>query len=1073
MPSIPLLIDGKEASFTLTIYPFDEDSTLLTRAAVRLGRLPETVRLDSTPGRRTPVKSKGTFAIRTIESELESLPLTGTKPLSLTDLSYFRAAYPSVSKGQLGILLMKVNGGVPVPGSPLFGLLRELSRTLFPSSPQMGMALSDYDRNLPRRLSIFVEETTVRERTLNDLFLETRGGLATISEFVLEETNREYLLKLTRTIEEVFDRMTVSYEIPFAILRTPERTFLKVHADYLPSEERLAEIEEYLPGVYFDFRLAGTKYFSGRLNADGELVILFPKEVSRSTEEIFRKWLTSIDLPLEVLGERDQGVKGYFTVNSPFSRVTYAHLISLDPIISSFLTLEEREKTALEKNRFYTIYLNGVSRLTLLFLPDLPTSTAHTPLPSVTARSAHGSPRSPIGQPRYNLRVLNAKSLEEINRFAAIFSRMVQRIEGQAGEVAALYGPLLDGVRERKASVSSAKGSRERSKALRGARPDLFITDYPTVCQKTKQPYLVVGSEAAEKLRQHFIETSTDETIDAANKIIEYPTGSGDYYACEPRDETDTSKGEIWPGLQVNKKLPNRDTHPFLPCCFTVDQVRKAGSTYNKYLNARGAPVIGKEESSSYVLSSNKMPPVGRMASLPFLLGKLATASGFPSMVRFGAAYRRDSLIFCLEVARDIAFSARDERSVESGIAAAKARYREKLPEHYLACLTEFSGMSLQDASDELMEGFLDPRKWFTFFERVLGYPIFVFQVTTTIPEGAMARPFFTERFLPAPIPEAERSVGLVMVETKDPANPWQTEILCPVQGRFFMTGKLHKMAQAFRRRAFISSSVQPPDSLFDGVEAVVPDRSGAVRVLLFKTGVLVVPPIRNVRALPVGEVGEKIIRASALRTFLTTHRLKIQTLDMPDGENLKGLGALTPQGVEVYLPLVPIPLEDSGLTPGEMALPPYARDDPLRVEDFSALSALRHSEKEARIFLAYAKLLASLRGALPTKEDFAVEEGFTVPIEELDNRLSVDAPMFRKRGPNALLRVPSQEVAERLIASVKVALLNDHDGIMAYSSHASIPGTYLRVSDFRVHPSETILSGSSPSLREALRSRR
>lgn len=1008
MPLLRLIID-RTSEKRLPLFDFDDEVTLVTRAAVLLGRLPETLRIESLVLSGPHAK----LEIRTVESEIGELK-------TLPDLSSFRSKYPLITKGQLGCILMKEAGGVPAPSTPLFKLLREMSRTFFPSGSGMSTFFEDYKRTLPLRLKAFVEEATAQERVLNELFSEDSPTFS-IGDFQLEETSREYTLRLTRSIEEIFDRFAVSYEIPLAVLRTVERSFLKVVAGHSPTSSRLEEINSYDEGLYFDFRLSGTKLFPAKLSKDGDLTVLFPKDASKKASSYFDRWRSSIDVRLDVVGNRDQTVKGYFSIPRKFSKVVTAHLIALDPIISSFLSLEEREKTSLEKNRFYSIYLNGTSRLTLLFLPD---------------------------EKGFDLRVLNAKSVVEIERFVVVFIRLYSRIESLTEEVEKLYGPLIDTPRVRKGSTASIKTSRERSSMLRSVRPELFQTGYPTVCQKTKQPYLIVGAEKAEELRLRFIETNTDPDVDPSNKIIEYPTGSGDYYACEPREPSDSSQKEIWPGLQINKSLGNKDTHPFLPCCFTIDQVAKAGSTYNKYLSGKGA--TKKEEGSSYVLASNKMPPLRRHALLPFLLEKMAKLGGSPSMIRYGAPYRRDSLIFCLEIARDASFMVRDDESIELGMTAAKKKFLDLLPLHFPACLTEFPGMTLADATDQLRDGFLNPKQWCSFFERVLKIPIFVFEITLKVPEGAFARPHFVERFLPAPIPEGLNGIGLVMFETGDVDNPWQTEILCPISGKFLINGLLLNKLRTFRERAFVSTGVRVDEKIFDDAVGVIPDRSGAIRVVNYSDHSLVVPPVRNTRGLPIVSLSDLQI---AKKGVVEKLRSMFDVMAIDRNESVATGLELEVFGVRVYLPTLPFELDEV-----DRLLPKVRGGDPVRDEGESALFTLRRSEKISRIYLAYAKLLASIRKGMPKDSDFIVEEGFDVPVAELDNQLKVDEPMMKFDGEKWCLKVPSADLIPRLRSSVKVALLNDREGTLDFSSRTSIPGTYVRVSDFSVHFAETLL---------------
>jgi hypothetical protein len=215
------------------------------------------------------------------------------------------------------------------------------------------------------------------------------------------------------------------------------------------------------------------------------------------------------------------------------------------------------------------------------------------------------------------------------------------------------YSKIIEGYRRpfKKTIVKAAdKKTRMRVQALRAQRPDIFVTGYPSVCQREKQPYIVPNDE---------IENTIREMGGDPHKAMFF---EGDWYVCEPRD-ADEKKGplHLWPGLQPNPNS-NKDKFPYRPCCFVVDQYKKGGLLH-KYLNetdpSKSNVITADTTSIDYVLTADKKLEPGKFADMPYNWRKIfkmigldqiqKTKKSFYPIVRYCVSTLPDSMFHCLE----------------------------------------------------------------------------------------------------------------------------------------------------------------------------------------------------------------------------------------------------------------------------------------------------------------------------------------------------------------------------------------------------------------------------------------
>ncbi len=274
---------------------------------------------------------------------------------------------------------------------------------------------------------------------------------------------------------------------------------------------------------------------------------------------------------------------------------------------------------------------------------------------------------------------------------------------------------------------------------------------------------------------------------------------------------------------------------------------------------------------------------------------------------------------------------------------------------------------------------------------------------------------------------------------------------------------------------------------LFDSVVSQYIDNNGKTRMLTYggddsNTVCLMVSPIP-----PLGVAIDKTIIPASMATvlkFIKERGLLIVSQDGNADQGIQGVWVETKeQNVGIYygyIPITPPTFLASGQKPRleskkVIANVPFSdRGDPIRTDPQSELSNFRRNRKIAEILkqyvlYTYANEVASIAGEIDFNENyFWVDPDHTYDIDRLNKKL------FRE-GNDVIYRegyivVPSEDIRDRLLAYLKVNLLNDTPGILSMAdplvSGAITPTTintglpldnyYQVISDFRLSPGST-----------------
>lgn len=294
---------------------------------------------------------------------------------------------------------------------------------------------------------------------------------------------------------------------------------------------------------------------------------------SEQIAEIVRVTFPGLDLGPAL----DASLGGSFTIEgADINKPSFFHMLLVQPLFSTYLYIEESTKPAAFKKKLDLHYLS-------LFVEE-----GHE-----TKQQREGYIANPaslsckiVSEPgMLTLSVYRSESMVVVKEFMNVTSRLfsyyMENREGLDRQYRAMTPNLYSQSNIPRELPSVSVESKSRLKYLQTIAPDLFPKGYSTKCQgKKKQPLIAYGAELEKWRTTPF--TIAGKTYHT-RQLMPFPKDNPRYYfVC-------TSDQFPFPGVKINTDLPNRDKYPYIPCCFSTDQMDPtANSYYNEYY--RGIP---------------------------------------------------------------------------------------------------------------------------------------------------------------------------------------------------------------------------------------------------------------------------------------------------------------------------------------------------------------------------------------------------------------------------------------------------------------------------------------------------
>lgn len=275
----------------------------------------------------------------------------------------------------------------------------------------------------------------------------------------------------------------------------------------------------------------------------------------------------------------------------------------------------------------------------------------------------------PSGTPLIQVRISRADSRLVVQRFMEVFRRLMS-IYKQEKEVLDSYyhlfipnlydqpnptpaQPITALIPPEEGFLSPApqrigpgaplrKGNINKIDYLKQLAPDLFVNKYARQCQAKFQPLIIPPDEVQKWKDQTFVHKG----VVTQRQIMEFPPKNPKYLFVCSNDKAP------FPGVKVNEGLSNEEEYPYIPCCFTTDQMSNPNSKYNHYYQGKKKKIV-QQTRVSHKMKRNKILAPGRIGIIPKTINGLLQrySEQAHEFNRLGVPRSVNSLIHCILVA--------------------------------------------------------------------------------------------------------------------------------------------------------------------------------------------------------------------------------------------------------------------------------------------------------------------------------------------------------------------------------------------------------------------------------------
>lgn len=1098
----------------LDITQYDDEESIVMRYASKQGNIPGYFSL----AEKFSKKQKD-YSIISVEEELRSIRVEEFSQKGV--LSKLSILFPKMTQEQFVYEWVTIFG-LPKDIEPF----RNLNRYLFPSLETLERNVKEYQTNKGSRIR---EATESLERRIN-LFEqleenkpEKRGEQISMAYFDVSSVilSLAILLPDRDGLYEIFDKMIVSPIIPFIVLVSGSRIYTKVYSHITPpidwinrtktqegvyfyilhtpeqnSHTKITRIMEGAGNFYDEESVIVNRHYSkGVWTPENRVEFEISTEESKKTdakieETVLERFRNSFeDLSFEIIAKNYSRIKGVALMKGiDFFLLPFADKVTVDTFFREFLFFNEVTKTVSHR-----------SKPTVLFSWSPPDQKSFSSSIIINIDAAV--------QGQITLKLMRSRTRRSakvaLKALQVLFQISQNEKERIYSDYSKLLGPKsLPQTKFRQKKMGKNIGP--RAIALQNARPDLFVQGYPSSCGKEKQPKLMSKKEADIYIAG-FVKKGFDPEL-AKHKVINYPLGSEDYYSCDPRDDDDKNFYHIWPGIQTNKLITNKENQPFLPCCFVEDQYAKTNSLWNRYLTSvkdSKALVSIQKTVKGYVFGADKSVELGRVGKVPHYISELAKVFD-TDLVRLPVDHSPDSFLKC------ILFALGKYTPREGGNTTAE---RKKIAKGSLSPLKQTLYEYEESALQELLkskESYIDPDVFLPLLQLFYKVNIVLFEVSKRHPGGKIIIPRHHPYTKYLQVPKDYPLVMVVKYDSVPPKQhdlqsmlkreeyPFQCELIAMLKKENEeddkkyekakkMLKKDHPFALAMQKAFAAVNSVEEifsapfnpivPENYAEmyrklerGGATIVAqeiDEFGKCRVLWAEGGAPSALPIFTTALPPLllperkykGEVWKK---KSALG-FIKNVKGKLLGQDgIRTQEIIQGFWADI--GTPCYLPL----------KPGDSYEPKVQfleRPDPKRVDAISELQEFQVMKKLAEYLLQYSYFAFSLFYLALSSEEKDQEheilvkaffsqkvkiiEGYEYPsqLEKVARKLDRNGPFFSQ----GKLVVSSEVVAEKLQSMLLTALLNDQEYVYNFSTKGVVDLSYSRITDFIERSSQVL----------------
>lgn len=324
---------------------------------------------------------------------------------------------------------------------------------------------------------------------------------------------------------------------------------------------------------------------------------------------------------------------------------------------------------------------------------------------------------------------IKTKTLEDVLIYQKIISRFFTIYNNEKAHILSIYKDFIPNFLKEEENNLKKKPIKTENLGLRAIAPNLFLPNYSRKC--LKKPTIISDSKAAEYER-------TGE-----KQVMYFPywgESTKHNYICEHPNHP-------YPGLRDNQ-LENKETYPFLPCCYSKDQREREGSKYRHYYERES--LKKKQQQSQDLFVTNKILPPGIAGILPKNIKdvfSLLEKNPKYMFVRIGMNKTKHSLLECVLVAKGKYNSIDPKARIPLLIIEKNKLAIEK---YAMAAKQELYNESTNEIIQRILNEDMDATEFVHLMEQAFDCNIFIFTSNDKHPNGALIIPKHVQGYLKA-----------------------------------------------------------------------------------------------------------------------------------------------------------------------------------------------------------------------------------------------------------------------------------------------------------------------------------
>ena len=896
--------------------------------------------------------------------------------------------------------------------------------------------------------------------------------------FETEKISFKFNLMLSHiTLLEIFNNVKLNTKVPFACVNN----IYKLLKDFVPPEEwniylqdiiifkvlQKIDVSNSQPVDYTDALLAisgepGNEKISigTSLETSGQYL---DKEqlIDRISNTISEKTGT-----IDVSSVEENRINGVFYFpNFSINKYILADMILNNPVFSSVLSIDESDKIIKKKESVYVYFYH----------PKIGNVRAN-----ITEKiSQKGDPNLrgkdikeefKFGSVFLRVRITMSDNIQSIIEFQKILSKLLVMYNEEKEDILAEYQYFIPNFKKKDNTEQLQKIEKLRIKDI---APEVFVRGYPPKCPNP--PTIIEDNEV-------------DDAVREGKKVMVYPKSKNEgfpqrNYICEYNNTP-------YPGLRENP-LSNKDTVPYLPCCYIKDHSQIQGSIYRHYYYDEILKTKMDMEQQDFIIT-NKFVSKDKYGTLPDDIIKLFNIFDYDEKYMYVRKGVYDTKSSFLECVMEGMYEETNILSYESEKSRGKylKKIRQKLGKQKYASLCR---QEMYDYTNEKIiemikdeDVYLNPSLFISLLEEYFQCNIFVFN-RVGLKFGEILVPRHLQAYYKnknnyrktifiyehigstsnnATYPRCELIVKWLVKSQK------QEDVFYYSKSNSAVSKGIKNVFNRITKSYLFSMELPQVDFPLksDDIELVEQgiDSYGKSSMIRFnfmnELGTLLISPIQPLALKEVkGWIITKITKENALK-FISLNRIKITRQMVDNNDILKEI-----QGVLGNVN-ISIPVYDSSYIPN------INKDNngiTYPTSKISVLEQYNQYKKLSRYFIEYFLWFFSLYimekntqdMSLEIIKDFVDQKTVIIPDFKYNNNNNI-SKIFNVENngitKNGKLVLKSMDTLKRLVYNLRVYIKRFPDKVISYHNRRVVENYYKDITDFDKYQNQIILQGDN-----------